>query len=341
MKLRWISVSLITVFIVLLCGCGLNRDADGNTLAKKVTLINVSYDPTRELYEEYNSYFARKWKRQTGQSVEVIQSHGGSGKQALEVANGLRADVVTLALAADTDSVARSGLIASDWQSRLPDNSCPYYSTIVLLVRKGNPKGIKDWDDLIRPDVSVITPNPKTSGGARWNYLAAYAYALEKYSNDEHKAEDFMRKLYRNVSVLDSGARASTTSFTENGQGDALICWENEAYLTLENDGSDYELIYPSISIKAETPVSVVDSVVKSHGTRKIAEAYLRDLYDMKAQEIIAKHYYRPSDKSVLKKYADRFPTDIKMVTIDDFGGWNSVTKKHFSDGGIFDRIYE
>lgn len=342
MKKRLLTVlSFLMLFTVLITGCGLNRDADGNIVSKKVTLINVSYDPTRELYEAYNSYFAKKWKKQTGQSVEVIQSHGGSGKQALEVANGLKADVVSLALAADTNSVARSGLIASDWQSRLPDNSCPYYSTIVLLVRKGNPKHIKDWDDLVRSDISVVTPNPKTSGGARWNYLAAYAYALMKYDNDESEAEDFMRKLYRNVSVLDSGARASTTSFTENGQGDVLVCWENEAYLTLKNDGSDYELIYPSVSIKAETPVSLVDSVAKSHGTKKVAEAYLKDLYDEKAQEICAKNYYRPSDKKVLEKYSDQFPTDFTMVTIDDFGGWDKVTKKYFADGGIFDKIYE
>lgn len=333
-------LSNVLLAVLVFSGCGINRDAEGNTLARKVTLINVSYDPTRELYEEYNSYFAARWKKETGQQVEVIQSHGGSGKQALEVANGLKADVVTLALAADTNSVARSGLIAEDWQSRLPDNSCPYYSTIVFLVRKGNPKGIHDWDDLVRSDISVVTPNPKTSGGARWNYLAAYAYAIRKYSSDETKAEGFMKKLYRNVSVLDSGARASTTSFTENGQGDVLICWENEGYLTLENDGADYELIYPSISIKAETPISVVDSVVKSHGTKKVATAYLKDLYDTRAQEICAKHYYRPSDESVLLKYRDQFP-DVKMVTIDDFGGWDAVTKKHFSDGGVFDRIYE
>ena len=339
MKKRRI-ISIFLMVSMLLTGCGLNRDAAGNTLSKKVTLINVSYDPTRELYEEYNSFFSKKWKKESGQSVEVIQSHGGSGKQALEVANGLKADVVTLALAADTNSVARSGLIADDWQKRLPDNSCPYYSTIVLLVRKGNPKHIKDWDDLTRDDVSVVTPNPKTSGGARWNYLAAYAYALKKYDNDKTKAEAFMRKLYRNVSVLDSGARASTTSFTENGQGDVLICWENEGYLTLQNDGSDYEMIYPSISIKAENPVSVVDSVVKSHGTKKVATAYLKDLYDKKAQEIIAKHYYRPSDKAVLKEHSKQFPS-VEMVTIDDFGGWDKVSKKHFSDGGIFDRIYE
>lgn len=342
MKKRLLTVlSFILLLAVIITGCGLNRDAEGNTTAKRVTLINVSYDPTRELYEAYNSYFAKKWKKETGQTVEVIQSHGGSGKQALEVANGLKADVVTLALAADTNSVARSGLIASDWQSRLPDNSCPYYSTIVLLVRNGNPKNIKDWDDLTRSDVSVVTPNPKTSGGARWNYLAAYAYALKKYDNDESQAREFMRKLYRNVSVLDSGARASTTSFTENGQGDVLICWENEAYLTLQNDGKDYELIYPSVSIKAETPVSVVDSVVKSHGTRKIAEAYLKDLYDKEAQEICAKNYYRPSDTDVLKEHSKQFPTDLEMVTIDDFGGWDKVTKKHFADGGIFDQIYE
>lgn len=339
MKKRRI-ISIFLMVSMLFTGCGLNRDAAGNTLSKKVTLINVSYDPTRELYEEYNSYFSKKWKKESGQSVEVIQSHGGSGKQALEVANGLKADVVTLALAADTNSVARSGLIADDWQKRLPDNSCPYYSTIVLLVRKGNPKHIKDWDDLTRDDVSVVTPNPKTSGGARWNYLAAYAYALKKYDNDKTKAEAFMRKLYRNVSVLDSGARASTTSFTENGQGDVLICWENEGFLTLQNDGSDYEMIYPSISIKAENPVSVVDSVVKSHGTKKVATAYLKDLYDKKAQEIIAKHYYRPSDEAVLKEHSKQFPS-VEMVTIDDFGGWDKVSKKHFSDGGIFDRIYE
>ncbi len=339
---RKLSLLLLTSILMslVLTGCGFNRDKDGNTTSDRVTLINVSYDPTRELYESYNRYFERKWKKSTGQSLDVIQSHGGSGKQALEVANGLKADVVTLALAYDTDSIAKSGLIARDWQKRLPDNSCPYYSTIVFLVRKGNPKHIRDWDDLVRPDVSVLTPNPKTSGGARWNYLAAYAYALDKYDNDSTKVFGFMRDLYRNVSVLDSGARASTTSFTENGQGDVLICWENEAYLTEKNDKGDYQMIYPSVSVKAETPVSIVDSVVKSHGTKKIAENYLKGLYDERAQEICARNYYRPSDQRVLDKYKKYFPTDFKMVTIDDFGGWEKVAKKHFSNGGIFDRIY-
>ncbi len=305
-----------------------------------IYLTNVSYDPTRELYEDYNRIFAEHRREETGENIEVIQSHGGSAKQALEVANGLGADVVTLALEPDIDAIAGEGLIEENWKEELPKDSAPYTSTIVFLVRRGNPKQIYDWDDLIRPDVGVITPNPKTSGGARWNYLAAWAYAKQKNGDDEAANEDFMKKLYQNVVVLDAGARGATSSFVENGQGDVLIAWENEAYLTLR-DSADYEIVTPSISVLAQPSVAVVDGVAKKHGTTELAQDYLSYLYSEEAQEIVAKYYYRPTDERILKKYADVFDLDTTLVSISDFGGWEKVMKEHFNDGGIFDRIYE
>ncbi|MBE6050119.1 MAG: sulfate ABC transporter substrate-binding protein [Clostridium sp.] len=309
--------------------------------SKTIELLNVSYDPTREFYTEFNESFEKYWKDKTGEEVVVNQSHGGSGKQGRAVREGLKADVVTLALAYDIDSISKKGLIDEKWQSNLEDNSAPYTSTIVFLVRKGNPKNIKDWNDLIKDDVSVITPNPKTSGGARWNYLAAFGYALEKNNGDENKAKEFVSKLYRNVEVLDSGARGATTTFVENGLGDVLISWENEAYLSIEKLGKDnFEIVYPSISILAEPPVAVVDEVVDKKGTRKAAEEYLKYLYSDEAQEIAAKNYYRPRNKEIEEKYKDRFK-NIKLITIDEvFGGWQTAQKKHFLDGGVFDEIY-
>jgi len=307
-----------------------------------VTLLNVSYDPTRELYQEVNAAFARTWKANTGQDVTINQSHGGSGKQARAVIDGLQADVVTLALAYDVDAIRDIGhLIAPEWQKRLPDNAAPYTSTIVLLVRKGNPKSIKDWDDLIRPGVSVVMPNPKTSGGARWNYLAAWGYALQKYG-DEAKARDFVGKIYRNVPVLDSGARGSTTTFVQRGIGDVLVAWENEALLAAEKLGSgQFEIVVPSRTILAEPPVAVVDKVVDRRGTRRVAEAYLQFLYSTEGQEIAAKHYYRPRNDAIRAKYATQFPV-VDPFTIDAvFGGWSKAQKKHFADGGVFDQIYQ
>lgn len=306
-------------------------------------LLNVSYDPTREFYQEFNAAFARHWKEAKGQTVTFRQSHGGSGKQARAVIDGLEADVVTLALAYDIDEIAqRSGLIEKDWQKRLPNNSCPYTSTIVFLVRKGNPKNIKDWDDLVKPGVGVITPNPKTSGGARWNYLAAWAYALKKSNNDEAKAREFVGQLFKNVPVLDSGARGSTTTFVQHGIGDVLLAWENEALLAAEKIGKDkVEIVLPSLSILAEPPVTVVDQLVDKHGTRDVAVAYLQFLYTDAGQEIAAKHHYRPSVKTVAEKYAQKFPK-IEFVTIDgDFGGWEKAQQKHFADKAIFDQIYQ
>ncbi len=309
---------------------------------QEVTLLNVSYDPTREFYQEFNAAFAKYWKDKTGTTVTVRQSHGGSGKQARAVIDGLEADVVTLALAYDVDAVYQHGeLIAKDWLKRLPDNSAPYTSTIVFLVRKGNPKSIKDWDDLVKPDVAVITPNPKTSGGARWNYLAAWAYARHKY-RDEEKAKDFVGRLFKNVPVLDSGARGSTTTFVQRGIGDVLLAWENEALLALNELGRDkVEIVAPSISILAEPSVAVVDKFVDKHGTRAVATAYLEYLYSSEGQEIAAKHYYRPRLKATAEKYADRFPK-VKLFTIDEeFGGWEKAQKEHFDDGGVFDKIYQ
>jgi sulfate transport system substrate-binding protein len=309
---------------------------------KGVTLLNVSYDPTRELYEDFNAAFAKYWKAKNGQDVMVRQSHGGSGKQARSVVDGLQADVVTLALAFDVDALATNGkLIPKNWQARLSNNSAPYTSTMVFLVRKGNPKRIKDWDDLVKRGVSVITPNPKTSGGARWNYLGAWGYALRKYGNDEGKARDFVARLFKNVPVLDSGARGSTTTFIERGIGDVLINWENEAMLALEQLGKgQYEIVRPSVSILAEPSVSLVDRVVDKKGTRAVADAYLKYLYSDEGQDIVAKHYYRPRNAAIAAKYATVFPK-IDMFDITLFGGWQSVQNKHFADGGIFDQIYQ
>ena len=306
------------------------------------TLLNVSYDPTRELYDDYNKVFAEYWKQKTGQDVKIQQSHGGSGKQARTVIDGLPADVVTLALAYDIDSIATKGkLLPANWQTRLPDNSSPYTSTIVFLVRKGNPKGIKDWGDLARPGVSVITPNPKTSGGARWNYLAGWAWALKQPGGSAATAEAFLGKLFKNVPVLDTGARGSLTTFAQRGIGDVLISWENEAFLaTRDLDKDKFDIVLPSVSILAEPPVAVVDKVALRKGTSDLARAYLEYLYAKPAQEIIAKHYYRPRDAEVAAKYAKLFPKIATMVTIADFGGWGKAQAKHFDDGGTFDRIY-
>ena len=308
--------------------------------ARDIELLNVSYDPTRELYVEFNAAFAKYWQARTGDKLTVKQSHGGSGKQARSVIDGLRADVVTLALAGDIDSIHEiSGLIPADWQKRLPQNSSPYTSTIVLLVRKGNPKGIKDWDDLVKPGVAVITPNPKTSGGARWNYLAAWEYAKRKYGGED-KAKEFVGKLFKNVPVLDSGARGSTITFIQRGIGDVLVSWENEALLALKESGSGaFQIIAPSISILAEPPVAWVDKNVKKKGTEAVAKAYLEYLYTKEAQELIAKNYFRPRDAEVAAKYASQYP-QVTLVTIQDFGGWDAAQTRHFADGGTFDLIY-
>lgn len=314
----------------------------GGASAAEVKLLNVSYDPTRELYQEYNTAFAKYWKEKTGDDIVISQSHGGSGKQARAIIDGLEADVATLALAADINVLHdKADLIPADWQSRLKLNSSPYTSTIVLLVRKGNPKHIKDWSDLVKPDVSVITPNPKTSGGARWNYLAAWGYALKHNRNDQAKAQEFVAKLYGNVPVLDSGARGSTVTFSERGIGDVLITWENEAYLVKKEFGEDkFDIVFPSLSILAEPPVAVVEKNVDKHGTRAVAQAYLEYLYSPVGQEIAAKNYYRPTDPIVAKKYAKQFKK-IDLITIDkEFGGWAKAQKEHFADGGIFDQIY-
>ena len=308
--------------------------------ADKVEITNVSYDPTRELYEQYNKVFAEHWKEKTGQEVEVTQSHGGSGKQALEVANGLEADVVTLALEYDVNAVEDAGLIEDGWIDEFPNDSSPYTSTIVFLVRKGNPKGIKDWDDLIKEDVGVITPNPKTSGGARWNYLAAWAYADKQFNGDEDKIKDFIKKLYANVLVLDSGARGATTSFVENGQGDVLIAWENEAFLSVKDDPDEFEIIAPSISVLAQPSVAVVDEVAENRGTEEVSREYLNYLYSDDAQRIAAENYYRPVNQEILEEYSDVFDLNMELKTIDDFGDWQEVQWKHFADGGVFDRIY-
>ena len=303
-------------------------------------ILNVSYDPTREFYGDYNTLFAKLWKDKTGKEIEIKQSHGGSGKQARAVMDGLRADVVTLALAYDIDVIAEKGkLMPLNWQQRLPYQSTPYTSTIVFLVRKGNPKGIKDWGDLIRPSIQVITPNPKTSGGARWNYLAAYGYALKTYNGDEAKARDFVKKLFAQVPVLDTGARGSTTTFVQRGIGDVLLTWENEAFLAIKEFGKDqFDMVVPSISISAEPPVAVVDKVAEKKGTLDIAQAYLETLYTPEAQRLAAKHFYRPRDTAVAKAFQGVFPS-LNLMTIQDFGGWKAVQKQHFDDGGIFDQI--
>jgi sulfate transport system substrate-binding protein len=309
--------------------------------AKDIQLLNVSYDPTRELYAEFNKAFVAHWKAKTGETIAIKQSHGGSGKQARSVIDGLPADIVTLALAADVDALYQHGkLIAQDWQKRLPDNSAPYTSTIVFLVRKGNPRHIKDWDDLVKPGIAVITPNPKTSGGARWNYLAAWGYALRKFGS-EAKAREFVGSLFKNVPVLDSGARGSTTTFVQREIGDVAISWENEAYLAVKEFGSDkFEIIAPSVSILAEPTVAVVDKVVKRKGTQAVARAYLEYLYTPEGQEIAARNYYRPRNQEIAAKYAKNF-AKLELFTIDElFGGWASAQKTHFADGGVFDQLY-
>jgi sulfate/thiosulfate-binding protein len=305
-------------------------------------LLNVSYDPTRELYQDVNAAFAVQWKAKTGAHVTLQQSHGGSGKQARAVIDGLAADVVTLALAYDVDAIAQAGLIAPGWQKKLPQNSCPYTSTMVFLVRKGNPKGIRDWGDLTRPGVAVITPNPKTSGAARWNYLAAWAWALRQPAGNEATARTFVTQLFKNVPVLDTGARGSTNTFVQRGIGDVLLAWENEAFLAVKELGPDkVEIVVPSLSILAEPPVAVVDRVVDKKGTRAVAQAYLEFLYSPEGQALAAKHYYRPRDKAALARASVRFP-ELRLVTIDEiFGGWSSAQKAHFADGGTFDQIFE
>ncbi|MFG1348512.1 sulfate ABC transporter substrate-binding protein [Xanthobacter autotrophicus] len=313
----------------------------GAAVAADTTLLNVSYDPTRELYVEVNKAFSAEWlKAHPGDTLKINQSHGGSGKQARSVIDGLEADVVTLALAYDIDAIAERGQLAPDWQKRLPDNAAPYTSTIVFLVRKGNPKGIKDWDDLVKPGIKIVTPNPKTSGGARWNYLAAWGYALKKSGGDEAKAKEFVKALFKNAPVLDTGARGSTVTFVERGIGDVLIAWENEAYLSVNELGPDkFDIITPSVSILAEPPVAVVDKVVDKKGTRATAEAYLKFLYTPQGQEIAAKHYYRPRNEAVAARFKDKF-APVELFTIDQvFGGWQKAQKTHFADGGVFDQI--
>ncbi len=326
----WFALALIVILM-------------GSAHAATVKLLNVSYDPTRELYEDYNKAFATYWSGKSGDTVTVNQSHGGSGKQARSVIDGLEADVVTLALAYDIDALStQAKLLPADWQSRLPNNSTPYTSTIVFLVRKGNPKGIHDWNDLVKPGVAVITPSPKTSGGARWNYLAAWAYALKQPGGSDAAAEVFVKKLYKNVPVLDSGARGSTVTFVERGIGDVLLAWENEAFLAVKELGPDkLDIVAPSLSILAEPPVSVVDKYVDQHGTRKVAEEYLKYLYSKQGQEIAAKHFYRPRDPAVAAAYARQFANIPQLVTIDAvFGGWTKAQATHFADHGTFDRIY-
>ncbi len=325
----WLATSFLTASLII----------SSNVLAEK-TILNVSYDPTRELYQEFNAAFAKHWQAKTKEAVKIQQSHGGSGKQARSVIDGLEADVVTLALANDINAIAeKAKLLPVDWQKRLALNSTPYTSTIIFLVRKGNPKGIKNWDDLARSGVSVITPNPKTSGGAQWNYLAAWEFGKRRYGED--KVQEFVRNIYKNVPVLDSGARGSTTTFVERGVGDVLISWENEAFLALKEYGADkFEIVIPSLSILAEPPVAVVDKVVDKKGTRQVAEAYLQYLYSEEGQEIAAKHFYRPTDPKIAEKYAGKFPK-IELFKIDDaFGGWKNAHKAHFADGGTFDQIY-
>ena len=309
---------------------------------EKIVVLNVSYDPTRELYEEFNAAFAQHRKAETGQTVVIRQSHGGAGKQTRAVIDGLEADVVTLALAYDIDMMHKhAGLIPAAWQEQLPHNSCPYTSTIVFLVRKGNPKGIKDWDDLVRPDVSVITPNPKTSGGARWNYLAAWSFASAKYGGDEAKVLGFMKRLYKNVPVLDTGARGSTNTFVQRRIGDVFLAWENEALLVTKRlRPGEFEIVVPSVSILAEPPVTVIDKVVDKRGTRNVATAYLKYLYSEVGQELIVKHFYRPRMPEVAKKYADRYPK-VELITVDgEFGGWQAAHTRHFAEGGLFDQIF-
>jgi sulfate/thiosulfate-binding protein len=331
MKLLKRSLAVITASLL-----------SASVFAKDINLLNVSYDPTRELYREFNQAFSKHWQEKTGDKVTIDQSHGGSGAQSRAVIDGLRADVVTLALAGDIDPIASKGkLLPTDWVKNLPDNSAPYTSTIVFLVRKGNPKQIKDWDDLVKKGVEVITPNPKTSGGARWNYLAAWAYAQKKLNKDDAGAKDFVQKLFKNVPVLDTGARGSTTTFVQRGIGDVLITWENEAFLAVNELGEDVvEIVVPSLSILAEPSVAVVEENAKKKGTSEVAKAYLQYLYTKEGQTIAAKHYYRPRDKEIAEQFSKQF-TKLDLVTIDDFGGWEKAQPYHFGDGGIFDQIYQ
>ncbi|MDP4098009.1 sulfate ABC transporter substrate-binding protein [Paenibacillus sp. P96] len=353
MKKRYkqsILISLSVVVTALLAACGGNAakndaaaspEGASGAASAEVELLNVSYDPTRELYEAYNKAFAAHWEQEEGQKVTIKQSHGGSGKQSRSVLDGLEADVVTLALGYDIDALQQKGIIQEGWQSKYEHNSSPYTSTIVLLVREGNPKGIKDWNDLIKDGVEVITPNPKTSGGARWNYLAAWGYALKQNNNDEAKAQAFVKELFTHVPVLDSGARGATTTFVERGIGDVLIAWENEALLSVQELGDDkFDIVYPSVSILAEPPVAVVDKVVDKKGTRNVAEAYLKYLYSEEGQTIAAENYYRPTLDSVAERFKDSFP-QLELFTLQDvFGTWQETQEKHFNDGGIFDQIY-
>ncbi|MBP6117560.1 MAG: sulfate ABC transporter substrate-binding protein [Neisseriaceae bacterium] len=342
MNLKTLALALPILLALAACNSGTStQEAKAEQTADSLTLLNVSYDPTRELYQEYNALFQAHWRQQTGQTVTIQQSHGGSGKQALSIIHGLQADVTTLALAGDIDSLnLNQPLLKATWQQSLPDNSTPYTSTIVFLVRKGNPKNIHDWDDLIKGDVSVITPNPKTSGGARWNFLAAWDYAKHKANGSDAAAEQFVRDLYQRVPVLDSGARGATMTFTQRNIGDVLLAWENEAYLALKVAGDDFEIITPSRSILCEPPVAVVDAVVDKKGTRQVAEAYLEYLYSEAAQRVIAKNFYRPINDVVKAEFKDQF-APLELVTIDAaFGGWAQAQKTFFDDGAVFDRLY-
>ncbi|MBQ7081489.1 MAG: sulfate ABC transporter substrate-binding protein [Fibrobacter sp.] len=327
-------------FAILLIGTFIFSSCSSEQKNENNTLMNVSYDPTREFYSNYNHIFMKHWKEMTGKDVKIMQFHGGSGKQALEVVNGLEADVVTLALEYDVNIVRNAGLIEDDWVKEFPHNSAPYTSTIVFLVRKGNPKKIKDWGDLVKDSIGIITPNPKTSGGARWNYLAAWAYAEKLFNGDEAQIKGFMKKLYQNVLDLASGARSSTNKFIENQLGDVLLSWENEAYLSIKDYPNDYEIVMPSVSILAEPSVAIVDKIVNKRNTRKLATEYLNYLYSDEAQHVAAKHHYRPTNKTILDEYKD-FDQNVKLITIDHFGGWDKAQKTHFADGGLFDQIYE
>ncbi|MCC5833405.1 MAG: sulfate ABC transporter substrate-binding protein [Opitutales bacterium] len=336
--LNWSGVVALAIGSLAFVACGAKEEGSGS--GRTIELLNVSYDPTREFYSEFNQAFAAHWSAETGDRVRIRLSHGGSSRQARYVIDGLEADVVTLALAADIDALAERGFLPTDWQSRLPANSAPYQSTLAFLVRKGNPKNIQNWDDLIRPGVQVITPNPKTSGVARWNYLAAWGWALNEFDGDEARVTDYIRRLFRNVPVLDTGARGASTTFQERGIGDVLINWENELLLALQQHGDKFEIVVPSVSILAEPTVAIVDRNVDRKGTREVAQAYLEFLYSDEGQDIAGKHFYRPSNPEFLAKYSDQYP-DVELFTIDDaFGGWAPATEKHFRDGGIFDQIY-
>ncbi len=327
-------------FAILLIGTFIFSSCSSEQKIENNTLMNVSYDPTREFYSNYNHIFMKHWKEMTGKDVKIMQFHGGSGKQALEVVNGLEADVVTLALEYDVNIVRNAGLIEDDWVKEFPHNSAPYTSTIVFLVRKGNPKKIKDWGDLVKDSIGIITPNPKTSGGARWNYLAAWAYAEKQFNGDDAQIKGFMKKLYQNVLDLASGARGSTNKFIKDQLGDVLLSWENEAFFSLKDYPNDYEIVMPSVSILAEPSVAIVDKIVNKRNTRKLATEYLNYLYSDEAQHVAAKHHYRPTNKTILDQYKN-FDQNVKLITIDHFGGWDKAQKTHFADGGLFDQIYE